>query len=93
MELIVPVTQSCFFADITLLIIDECHNTHKESVYNKVMACYVEKKLERELPLPQILGLTASPGTGGAKNLEKAVDHVLEVRVQLVPLGFHSMCH
>ncbi|KAM8844755.1 ATP-dependent RNA helicase DHX58 [Spinachia spinachia] len=70
-------------SDITLLIIDECHNTHKESVYNKVMECYVEKKLKRELPLPQILGLTASPGTGGAKTLEKAVDHVLEICANL----------
>uniref|UniRef100_A0AAQ4QEK9 RNA helicase n=1 Tax=Gasterosteus aculeatus aculeatus TaxID=481459 RepID=A0AAQ4QEK9_GASAC len=76
-------TKHVELSDITLLIIDECHNTHKESVYNKVMACYVEKKLERELPLPQILGLTASPGTGGAKNLEKAVDHVLEICANL----------
>uniref|UniRef100_A0AAX7UZ53 RNA helicase n=1 Tax=Astatotilapia calliptera TaxID=8154 RepID=A0AAX7UZ53_ASTCA len=52
-------------SDITLLIIDECHHTHKESVYNKVMRLYVEKKLKGEKPLPQILGLTASPGTGG----------------------------
>ncbi|XP_068574914.1 ATP-dependent RNA helicase DHX58 [Cebidichthys violaceus] len=70
-------------SDITLLIIDECHHTHKDSVYNKVMACYVEKKLKREEPLPQILGLTASPGTGGAKTLEKAVDHVLEICANL----------
>lgn len=76
-----------FLTDITLLIIDECHHTHKESVYNKVMGCYVEKKLSKEGPLPQILGLTASPGTGGAKTLEKAVEHVLQVRVHLFFLG------
>jgi len=52
------------------------------------MACYVEKKLNNNLPLPQILGLTASPGAGGAKNLQKAVDHVLEVRVYLFILFF-----
>lgn len=69
--------------DITLLIIDECHHTHKEAVYNKIMRRYVEKKLKGETPLPQILGLTASPGTGGARILAKAVDHVLEVRVYL----------
>lgn len=67
------------FVDITLLIIDECHHTNKEEVYNKIMRCYVEKKLNGEQPLPQILGLTASPGTGGTKNLEDAVDHILQV--------------
>ncbi|XP_029912843.1 ATP-dependent RNA helicase DHX58 [Myripristis murdjan] len=66
-------------SDITLLIIDECHHTHKEAVYNKIMRRYVEKKLKGERPLPQILGLTASPGTGGARILAKAVDHVLEI--------------
>lgn len=71
---------SWFLTDITLLIIDECHHTNKDSVYNKVMGCYVEKKLKGERPLPQILGLTASPGAGGAKTLEKAVEHVLQVR-------------
>ncbi|XP_075894754.1 ATP-dependent RNA helicase DHX58 [Nelusetta ayraudi] len=66
-------------SDITLLIIDECHHTHKEHVYNKIMRCYVEKKLQGERRLPQILGLTASPGTGNAKILDKAVEHVLQV--------------
>lgn len=76
-------TKHVELSDITLLIIDECHHTHKDSVYNKVMAFYVEKKLKREQPLPQILGLTASPGSGGAKILEKAVDHVLEICANL----------
>lgn len=68
-----------FPSDFTLLIIDECHHTHKEGVYNKIMARYVRKKIERVKGLPQILGLTASPGTGGAKSLEGAIAHVLEV--------------
>ncbi|XP_054463401.1 probable ATP-dependent RNA helicase DHX58 [Anoplopoma fimbria] len=76
-------TKHVEFSDITLLIIDECHHTHKDSAYNKVMACYVEKKLKGEQLLPQILGLTASPGTGGAKILEKAVDHVLQICANL----------
>ncbi|XP_071323695.1 ATP-dependent RNA helicase DHX58 [Trachinotus anak] len=70
-------------SDITLLIIDECHHTNKESVYNKIMRCYLEKKLKEKRPLPQILGLTASPGTGGAKILEKAVEHVLQICANL----------
>lgn len=76
-------TKHVELSDITLMIIDECHHTNKESVYNKVMACYVEKKLKGEGPLPQILGLTASPGTGGAKILEKAVEHVLQICANL----------
>ncbi|XP_016109739.1 probable ATP-dependent RNA helicase DHX58 [Sinocyclocheilus grahami] len=64
--------------DFTLLVIDECHHTQKESVYNKIMGRYVEKKVRKEGNLPQILGLTASPGTGGNKQLDKAVEHVLQ---------------
>ncbi|KAM9345676.1 ATP-dependent RNA helicase DHX58 [Symphorus nematophorus] len=70
-------------SDITLLIIDECHHTNKESVYNKVMGYYVEKKLKGEGQLPQILGLTASPGTGGAMILQTAVEHVLQICANL----------
>ncbi|XP_076000381.1 ATP-dependent RNA helicase DHX58 [Genypterus blacodes] len=70
-------------SDITLLIIDECHHAHKEHPYNQIMRIYVEKKLRGEKRLPQILGLTASPGTGNAKSLERAVDHVLEVCANL----------
>ncbi|XP_069565189.1 ATP-dependent RNA helicase DHX58 [Brachyistius frenatus] len=70
-------------SDFSLLIIDECHHTNKESVYNKVMRCYLEKKLKGERSLPQILGLTASPGTGGAKSLENAVEHVLQICANL----------
>ena len=44
-----------------------------------IMHRYVEKKLKGERNLPQVLGLTASPGTGKAKTLEGAVKHVLQV--------------
>uniref|UniRef100_A0A8C1HN98 RNA helicase n=1 Tax=Cyprinus carpio carpio TaxID=630221 RepID=A0A8C1HN98_CYPCA len=69
--------------DFTLLVIDECHHTQKESVYNKIMGRYVEKKLRKEGNLPQILGLTASPGTGGNRKLDKAVEHVLQICANL----------
>lgn len=69
--------------DFTLLVFDECHHTNKESVYNKIMRRYVEKRLKGEQRLPQILGLTASPGTGGAKTLEGAVKHVLQICANL----------
>ncbi|XP_056091848.1 probable ATP-dependent RNA helicase DHX58 [Rhinichthys klamathensis goyatoka] len=69
--------------DFTLLVIDECHHTQKESVYNKIMGRYVEKKVRKEGKLPQVLGLTASPGTGGNKSLDKAVEHVLQICANL----------
>ncbi|KAG7260125.1 hypothetical protein CRUP_021116 [Coryphaenoides rupestris] len=47
------------------------------------MRRYVMAKLRGKARLPQILGLTASPGTGGAKTLDKAVEHVLEICANL----------
>uniref|UniRef100_A0A674CXM7 RNA helicase n=1 Tax=Salmo trutta TaxID=8032 RepID=A0A674CXM7_SALTR len=70
-------------SQFTLLIIDECHHTHKEGVYNKIMGRYVAQKLKGERRLPQILGLTASPGTGGAKSIKGAVEHVLQICANL----------
>ncbi|XP_069809597.1 ATP-dependent RNA helicase DHX58-like [Dendropsophus ebraccatus] len=69
--------------DFTLLIIDECHHTQKDAIYNKLMEVYLEKKLNGQSNLPQILGLTASPGTGGASSFEKAVDHILMICANL----------
>ncbi|XP_069809596.1 ATP-dependent RNA helicase DHX58-like [Dendropsophus ebraccatus] len=69
--------------DFTLLIIDECHHTHKDAVYNKLMEVYLEKKLNRHRNLPQILGLTASPGTGGTSTFDKAVEHILKICANL----------
>uniref|UniRef100_A0A4W3HII5 RNA helicase n=1 Tax=Callorhinchus milii TaxID=7868 RepID=A0A4W3HII5_CALMI len=70
-------------SDFTLIIIDECHHTQKEGVYKSIMTRYIEQKLKNKKgdviePLPQILGLTASPGVGGAKNRKAAQSHVLQ---------------
>uniref|UniRef100_A0A665TAX5 RNA helicase n=1 Tax=Echeneis naucrates TaxID=173247 RepID=A0A665TAX5_ECHNA len=79
-------------SDLTLIIIDECHHTQKGGVYNHIMMRYLKQKhknirLKKEgkeiTPLPQILGLTASPGVGGASKLEKAVDHILQICANL----------
>uniref|UniRef100_A0A3Q2YLM6 RNA helicase n=1 Tax=Hippocampus comes TaxID=109280 RepID=A0A3Q2YLM6_HIPCM len=70
-------------SDITLLVVDECHHTHKETVYNKIMRLYLEKKMRGDKRLPQVLGLTASPGSGGAKSLDKAVQYVLQICANL----------
>ncbi|XP_055263852.1 ATP-dependent RNA helicase DHX58 isoform X2 [Moschus berezovskii] len=67
----------------SLLVVDECHHTHKDTVYNIILSQYLELKLQRARPLPQVLGLTASPGTGGASTLKGAIDHVLQLCANL----------
>ncbi|NXY08030.1 DHX58 helicase, partial [Pteruthius melanotis] len=70
-------------ADFSLLVIDECHHTHKDAVYNKIMLRYLQRKLSGEQDLPQVLGLTASPGTGGATSFEGAIEHILQICANL----------
>uniref|UniRef100_V9KJL0 RNA helicase n=1 Tax=Callorhinchus milii TaxID=7868 RepID=V9KJL0_CALMI len=65
--------------DFSLLIIDECHHTQKDGVYNQIMGQYIEMKQKRTQSLPQILGLTASPGTDGANTFDKAQGHILKI--------------
>ncbi|XP_071329655.1 interferon-induced helicase C domain-containing protein 1 isoform X2 [Trachinotus anak] len=79
-------------SDLTLIVIDECHHTQKGGVYNHIMMRYLKQKhkntrLKKEqkepVSLPQILGLTASPGVGGATKMEKAVEHILQICANL----------
>ncbi|XP_012582154.1 PREDICTED: probable ATP-dependent RNA helicase DHX58 [Condylura cristata] len=67
----------------SLLVVDECHHTHKDTVYNVILSQYLEHKLQRRKPLPQVLGLTASPGTGGASVLSGAINHILQLCANL----------
>ncbi|XP_025927030.1 probable ATP-dependent RNA helicase DHX58 isoform X2 [Apteryx rowi] len=69
--------------DFSLLVIDECHHTQKDAIYNKIMLNYLQHKLRGRQNLPQILGLTASPGTGGATSFEGAVEHILQICANL----------
>lgn len=65
--------------EFSLIVVDECHHTHKNTVYNVILSRYLEHKLQKAKCLPQVLGLTASPGTGGATKLQGAIDHILQV--------------
>ncbi|XP_054252831.1 ATP-dependent RNA helicase DHX58 [Indicator indicator] len=69
--------------DFSLLVIDECHHTHKDAVYNRIMLSYLQRKLGGQQDLPQVLGLTASPGTGGATTLKGAIEHILQICANL----------
>lgn len=93
----------CFLAsmaEFTLMIIDECHHTQKGGVYNHIMIRYLKQKhknagLRKEkkdpVRLPQILGLTASPGVGGAKTQQKAEEHILSVNA-FSDIHIHTEC-
>ncbi|XP_051867639.1 interferon-induced helicase C domain-containing protein 1 isoform X2 [Pristis pectinata] len=75
-------------SDFSLIIIDECHHTRKEGVYKSIMTRYIEQKLSNKKestvkPLPQILGLTASPGVGGATKRQQAESHILQICANL----------
>ncbi|NXC65472.1 IFIH1 protein, partial [Anhinga anhinga] len=81
-----------FFSDFSLIIIDECHHTQKEGVYNNIMRRYLKEKMKNRklakenkppIPQPQILGLTASPGVGGATSYSKAEEHILKICANL----------
>lgn len=67
-------------------MVDECHHTHKDTIYNIILNRYLKHKLQRTRPLPQVLGLTASPGTGGASTLDGAIEHILQVSLAPVTL-------
>ncbi|KAJ7405613.1 hypothetical protein BTVI_67770 [Pitangus sulphuratus] len=78
--------------DFSLIIIDECHHTQKEGVYNNIMRRYLKEKMKNRklakenkplIPQPQVLGLTASPGVGGATSYSKAEDHILKICANL----------
>ncbi|NWS66568.1 IFIH1 protein, partial [Crotophaga sulcirostris] len=78
--------------DFSLIIIDECHHTQKGEVYNNIMQRYLKEKMKNRklakenkplIPQPQILGLTASPGVGGATCYSKAEEHILKICANL----------
>lgn len=68
----------------TLLVFDECHHCAKGNPYNEIMTKYLDRKYDAvdsqtEVDLPQVVGLTASVGVGGADTTPAARQHVLSV--------------
>uniref|UniRef100_A0A8C3CW93 RNA helicase n=1 Tax=Cairina moschata TaxID=8855 RepID=A0A8C3CW93_CAIMO len=88
-------------SDFSLIIIDECHHTQKEGVYNNIMRRYIKEKMKNRklakenkplVPQPQILGLTASPGVGGANSNSKAEEHILKVNSPYICKSLKEQC-
>ncbi|KAJ8262237.1 hypothetical protein GJAV_G00164150 [Gymnothorax javanicus] len=68
----------------TLLIFDECHNATGKHPYNMLMGRYLDSKLsERNTPLPQMVGLTASVGIGTFKSQPEAENNICQLCANL----------
>ena len=65
--------------DFPLIVADECHHAGRPSNYSDIMEFYIRTEpvsAEPSLSLPQVVGLTASPGAGrGKSNISTVIEH------------------
>ena len=94
---------------ISLIIIDECHHTKKNTDYAKIMEYYLQEKMNsnfdkdtapstKELSkighkthLPQVVGLTATPGAEG--NLSATMEHLMSLCARMDAVGGIKIVH
>ena len=76
------ITKQVSISDFSLIIVDECHHAgYNNSNYADVMGFHIKMKHNQTIDqvhhLPQVVGMTASPGAGKKKiaSLETAVEH------------------
>ncbi|VDI82498.1 Hypothetical predicted protein [Mytilus galloprovincialis] len=68
----------------SMLVLDECHHVHGKTPYNDIMATYRKAKYDEQgLKLPQIVGLTASPGTNKATDESSAQKHLINIMINM----------
>ena len=75
-------TESIKITDFSLIVFDECHHAGRPSNYSDIMEFLIRLKLtDGSAHLPQMLGMTASPGAGKSKtSTEEAVlDHQISL--------------
>ena len=69
-------TKGIQITDFSLIIADECHHAGRPSNYTDAMEFYIRLKLAECTQLPQVVGMTASPGAGrGKTNIVTVMDH------------------
>ncbi|KAK7132848.1 hypothetical protein R3I93_019176 [Phoxinus phoxinus] len=69
---------------LSLILLDECHNTTGKHPYNNIMNRYLDTKLSSSThSLPQIVGLTASVGIGSFKDRTEAENNILQLCANL----------
>ena len=69
-------TKGIQITDFSLIIADECHHTGRPSNYTDAMEFYIRLKHTDCAHLPQVVGMTASPGAGrGKANIVTVRDH------------------
>ena len=74
-------TNGVKITDLTLIFADECHHAGRPSNYSDIMEFYIRLKLtEPSRLLPQVVGMTASPGAGkGKSNISTVMEHQLSL--------------
>ena len=76
--------------NFSLMVIDECHHTNKKHPYAQIMLEYLtikEKANGEHSNLPQVVGLTASPGAGGANTVMQIRDNLIDLCAHLDAFG------
>ena len=75
-------TNNIALTDVSLIVFDRCHYCKGRSAYFAIMLEYLKKKLRQgETKLPQIVGLTASPGVGDSRkpDFSKTIEHLMKL--------------
>ena len=74
--------------DISLLVVDECHHVVGSSSQAQVMEKYLEAKFNEEI-VPQVIGLTASPGAGDNPRFElsETLNHLIKLCARMNAYG------
>ena len=83
-------TKNVQITDFSLIIADECHHAGRLSNYVDIMEIYIRLKHSTvgHPPLPQVVGMTASPGAGrGKANPATVVDHQVSLCANLDALA------